>query len=74
MNLKVYETRKRSLLKAVSFRVVEVIVDTFILSIFVDTRIALGLAVALEGVCLLLDFSKERIWNKIEYGRYIIRR
>jgi uncharacterized membrane protein len=69
--LRVYETRKRSLLKAVSFRVIEVVVDTLILSFFVTVPIAIGLAVVLEFICFLLHFLFERVWNKIDYGRVI---
>jgi len=74
MNLKVYETRKRSLLKAVSFRILEIGLDTLILSIFVSLHLAVTLAVILELLCLGLHFVFERGWNKIEYGRHIIRR
>jgi len=69
--MKVYETRKRSLLKAISFRIIEIAVDTAILSIFVSPPVAIGLAVALEGICFLLHFGFERIWNKIDYGRQV---
>jgi len=65
------ETRKRSLLKAVSFRIVEIAVSTGILSCFVDIKVALGLAVSIELICLCLHYGCERIWNKIPYGRYI---
>lgn len=73
-DLVVYETRKRSLLKAISFRVIEVAVDTFILSFFVSTPIALGLAVGLETICFLLHYGFERVWNKIDYGRNIVQK
>ena len=70
--MKVYETRVRSLLKAVSFRVIEITVDTFILSFFVAIPVALILAILLEVVCFLLHYSFERAWNKIDFGRYVI--
>ena len=69
--LKVYETKRRSLLKALSFRVVEIAVDSLILSFFVTPVVAIGLAIALEGICLVLHFVFERGWNKIDYGRHI---
>ena len=69
--MKVYETRKRSLLKAISFRIIEIAIDSAILSIFVSPPVAIGLGVALEGICLLLHFGFERIWNKIDYGRQV---
>ena len=70
--LKINETRKRSFLKAVSFRVIEVIVDALILSIFVSPKIAIGLAIGLELLCLGLHYGFERIWNRIPYGRHIV--
>ena len=69
--LRVNETKKRSLLKAVSFRLVEVAVDTLILSFFVRPEVAFGLAAGLEGICLLLHYLFERVWNKTDYGREI---
>jgi uncharacterized membrane protein len=67
----IYETRKRSLLKAITFRIVEIALDTIILSFFVTPEIALGLAVGLELTCFLLHFGFERLWNKTDYGRLI---
>jgi len=71
---RVDETRTRSLLKALSFRIIEISVDTFILSFFVTTPVALGLAITLELICLLLHFVFERGWNKINFGRKIVRK
>ena len=70
--MRINETRKRSLLKAVSFRLIEIALDAIILSIFVSPQVAITLAVILEGLCLGLHFGFERIWNKIQYGRHII--
>ena len=83
--LKVNETRKRSLLKAISFRVIEVGVDTGIIYLAFSNldkigellhlshlEAAFGLAVVVELMCMLLHFLFERIWNKIDYGRQII--
>ena len=67
--LKINETRRRSLLKAVSFRVIEVGLDTAILSFFVEAHIAFGLSVAIEGLCLLAHYVFERLWNRNDYGR-----
>ena len=70
--MRVNETRKRSLLKAISFRILEVAIDAVILSIFVSPQLAVTLAVILEGLCLALHFGFERVWNRIEYGRHIV--
>ena len=71
--MKINETRKRSLLKAVSFRVIEVAIDALILSVFVSPPTAIALAVLLEGLCLGLHYVFERGWNRIEYGRDIVK-
>ena len=70
--MRINETRKRSLLKAVSFRIVEIAVSTGILSLFVAPEVAFGLAVGIELICFILHYICERIWNKISYGRNII--
>ena len=71
--MRINETRKRSLLKAVSFRLLEIAIDTLILSVFVSPKLALGLAVALECICLALHYIFERAWNRVSYGRHIIK-
>lgn len=72
MKLKIYETKKRSLIKSASFRVIEVIIDSLILSFFITPAIAIGVAIAIEGICWGAQYVSERIWNKINYGRHII--
>jgi len=67
--MSIHETRRRSLLKAISFRIIEITLDSVILSIFVDTHVAIGLAIGLEAMCMGLHYGFERIWNKIQYGR-----
>jgi len=67
----IHETRRRSLVKAVSYRIIEVLVDTLILSFFVELQVAFTLAVALEFICLLLHYTFERVWDKCQWGRYI---
>ena len=69
--MKINETRTRSLLKAASFRVLEITVDALLLSFFVSVPLAVGLAVAIEGVCFGMHFLFERVWNRIDYGRGI---
>jgi uncharacterized membrane protein len=72
--LKVYETRLRSIAKAGSFRLIEIAVDTFILSHFVkNIGTAFGLSIAVELICLTVDFFFERVWNNVRWGRKIIK-
>ena len=70
--MKVNETRKRSLLKSTSFRVVEITIDSLILSFFITPAIAIGIAIAIEGICWGAQYVSERVWNKINYGREIV--
>lgn len=67
----IHETRRRSLLKAVTVRIIGIALDTFILSFFVEVHTATVLAFALEGVCLVSHYGIERVWNRIQRGRYI---
>ena len=67
----IHETRKRSLTKALAFRIIEITVDSMILSFFVMPMIALGLAVVIEFLCLLTHYAFERMWNRINFGRYV---
>lgn len=70
--VKIHETRKRSLLKALSQRVVEIAATALLLTPFVgEVPTAIGLAVASETLCFGLHFLNERIWNKVDYGRGI---
>ena len=70
--MKINETKKRSLLKAISFRIVEITASSLVLSHFVTAYEAIGLAVMLEGICFGLQYLGERIWNKIQWGREIV--
>jgi len=65
-----HETRKRSLLKAITFRVIEIAIDTIILSFFVVPHVAIGLAVGMECICFILHYLFERIWNKVNWGKH----
>ena len=70
--MRINETRKRSLLKSLTQRIFEIIVDTLILSFFIDSHIALGLAVFIEFLCWISHYINERLWNKIDYGREVM--
>lgn len=70
--MKINETRKRSLLKGLTQRIVEISVDTLILSFFATPHTALILAVTIEFLCWGVHYLNERLWNRIDYGREII--
>lgn len=74
---KINETRKRSIVKTVSFHIVQVIVDAIILYSMVlqglpPEIIALAGAVVVESVCLIGYFFWERLWNRIDWEREIV--
>ena len=65
-----YAKTKRSLMKAITFRVLILLSDAIV--IFVITRrvdITLGLVIATNLVSTTLYFIHERIWDKIRWGR-----
>lgn len=75
---KVSETKTRSLLKAVTARVLEVFVDTLLLGtiysffgIHSPYELALGLSVLIEFLCAVATYINERLWNKIQWGREV---
>ena len=69
---KVNETHKRSLLKGVSMRILEVTIDTVLLSILgFGVGESLVVSIGIEGLCFVIHYINERLWNKISWGRRI---
>jgi len=71
---RVSESKLRSFIKALSFRIVEVIVDTIFLSFLFPGHIEISFlgAIGIEFICFLFGYLWERIWNKIHFGRKVI--
>jgi len=68
----VEEKRSRSLLKGITFKILEVGVNFFVLNLaFGEPLKSLSIAVLLETNCFLLYYINERIWNKINLGRVV---
>lgn len=64
------ETKRRSLLKSISFRIVVIISDTTI--IYLITRrldATIFLTVLTNSSSTILYFLHERFWNKVTWGR-----
>lgn len=68
---KITETRKRSLLKGLTARILEITLDTFVLSFFIKIEIGLGLSIFLEATCYCVSYANERGWNRINWGRKV---
>jgi uncharacterized membrane protein len=67
---KFFETKKRSLAKAITFRVLIVLADLVV--VFVITRrldITLGVVILRNIVGMILYFWHERIWNVVKWGK-----
>lgn len=65
-----YEHHKRSLLKAITFRVLATTAEllvTFMITHRYD--ITIGLVVATDTATTLLYYFHERLWNRIKWGR-----
>ena len=66
------ESRLRSLVKALTYRILS-IAGTGILSwvITKDIKEAVSITLAIQVFLIILYYSYERIWNKINWGRKI---
>jgi len=64
------EDKKRSLVKAITWRVIVVINSFIIMLMFVrDVKKSIAYALVLNGIALMLYYIHERIWNGIAWGR-----
>jgi len=75
---KVNETHLRSILKAVTSRIIEIAVDTLLigtiyafLGIPNSYELASGIAISIEMLCALTSYINDRLWNKISWGREV---
>jgi len=65
----IVETKKRSLLKSILWRLIATLNSYTILSVgFFDGNLTNAIAMNITG--LLIMYFYERIWSKIKYGRY----
>lgn len=69
---KVNETHKRSLFKGISMRILEITIDTVLLSVLnFGVEKALIVSIGIEGLCFVIHYINERLWNKVSWGRRI---
>lgn len=64
----IIETKKRHLIKSLSWRVIATLNSFLILSIGVSGNLKNAIIMNLTGIVVMFFF--ERIWSKINYGRY----
>ena len=65
-----FETRRRSVVKAVSWRIfAAVITSTIVLAMTGQLDFAAKIGAIDTTVKLFIYFLHERVWNKINYGR-----
>lgn len=71
---RVDEMHKRSIAKGITGRAIEIVVDTTILSLFgLNIFESVGVAILIEGLCFASSYFNERMWNKVNWGRRIIK-
>ena len=64
------ETRRRSLVKAISWRILAAIITALVvLSMTKQLKFAAEIGLLDTVVKFLIYFLHERVWNKINYGR-----
>ncbi len=65
-----YDLKKRSIAKGISWRILATI-DTFFISLFFLNKIIIALPIALTEIFskMFLYYIHERIWNSIQWGR-----
>lgn len=66
----VVETKKRTLFKTISWRMVAILNSFLVLSVNItDNNFLNALYMNITGFCVYYIF--ERIWGKIDYGRHV---
>ncbi|MEE8354164.1 MAG: DUF2061 domain-containing protein [Dehalococcoidales bacterium] len=64
------ETRKRSIAKALSWRLIAVIITTVTTYLFTrETSVALGVGIVDSLVKLGTYYGHERLWTRLSFGR-----
>jgi hypothetical protein len=69
---KINERLRRTVLKGTTGRTLEVLLDTLVISAFIDVKLSFALAVTVEIVCFLTDCANDRLWNLTSWNRKII--
>jgi len=71
-NLAFSETRLRSLIKSLVYRIISIIgTGTLSWVITRDIKETISITIAIQIFLIILYYSSERLWNKISWGRKI---
>ncbi len=64
------ETHKRSIAKAVSWRIIAVTITTLTVYFFTrDVVLSVGAGLVDSAIKIFAYYGHERMWNKIDFGR-----
>ncbi len=64
------ETTRRSIVKALSWRILATVITTVIVyQVTGEMEFAAGIGLADTSIKFLVYFGHERIWNRVNYGR-----
>jgi uncharacterized membrane protein len=63
------ESRARSIVKAISYRLTSIVIDTIVAFIFTK-KLSLSLAIVLvvNAYSTFVYYAHERVWNKLTFG------
>lgn len=62
--------RKRSIVKALTFRAISITTDLIIIYLFTrKIALSLGIALAANFTSTIMYYIHERAWNKVSWGR-----
>lgn len=64
------ESHKRSIAKAVSWRLIAALITAFVVFLFTrEVALSAGIGIADSAIKIFTYYSHERLWNKIGFGR-----
>lgn len=64
------DSHKRSIAKAVSWRVIAVLITTLTVFLFTgEAKLSIGIGVVDSAIKIFAYYSHERLWNNIGFGR-----
>ncbi len=64
------ETRKRSILKTITWRIIAILITTFVVFMFTKKAVLSISIGSLDTVIkLFIYYLHERMWNKLRFGR-----